>query len=105
MAKRVRFQIHLSTAVVLMFAAGGLMWANIRPWWYLQYSDYYRSEISIKAWGWPGALAIANEGRTEIQRSMIFFNLAAALMILLTVWFICEWRIRRKRTRVESENS
>jgi hypothetical protein len=27
-AKRRWFQIHLSTAIVLMFAAGGLMWAN-----------------------------------------------------------------------------
>lgn len=26
-----RFQIHLSTAVVLMFVAGGLMWANFHP--------------------------------------------------------------------------
>ena len=23
-------QVHLSTAVVLMFAAGGLIWANVR---------------------------------------------------------------------------
>ncbi|HLX60717.1 MAG TPA: hypothetical protein VKX17_05490 [Planctomycetota bacterium] len=25
-----RFQIHLSTAIVLMFVAGGLIWANVR---------------------------------------------------------------------------
>lgn len=29
--KRPWFQIHLSTAVVLMFVAGGLIWANITP--------------------------------------------------------------------------
>src|SRR5580765_8505531 len=28
---RKRFQIHLSTAIVLMFVAGALIWANIRP--------------------------------------------------------------------------
>lgn len=27
--RRSRFQIHLSTAVVLMFAAGGILWANL----------------------------------------------------------------------------
>jgi len=26
---RVRFQFHLSTAIVLMFVAGGLIWANL----------------------------------------------------------------------------
>jgi uncharacterized protein (DUF2062 family) len=30
-SKRRFFQIHLSTAVVLMFVAGGLMWANLVP--------------------------------------------------------------------------
>ena len=29
--RRPWFQIHLSTAIVLMFVAGGLVWANIRP--------------------------------------------------------------------------
>ena len=27
--RHARFQIHLSTAIVLMFVAGGLMWANV----------------------------------------------------------------------------
>ncbi|HLX63075.1 MAG TPA: hypothetical protein VKX17_17530 [Planctomycetota bacterium] len=27
--RRARFQIHLSTANVLMFVAGGLIWANV----------------------------------------------------------------------------
>jgi hypothetical protein len=29
--KRAWFQIHLSTAIVLMFVAGGLSFANMRP--------------------------------------------------------------------------
>src|SRR5258708_1341791 len=29
--KRRFIQIHLSTAIVLMFAAGGLLWANLTP--------------------------------------------------------------------------
>jgi hypothetical protein len=29
MEKRRRFQIHLSTAIILMFAAGGIIWANL----------------------------------------------------------------------------
>ena len=35
--KRAWFQIHLSTAVVLMFAAGGLFWINV----YTQYFTYH----------------------------------------------------------------
>jgi len=29
--KRPWFQIHLSTSIVLMFVAGGLVWANVSP--------------------------------------------------------------------------
>jgi len=28
---RKRFQVHLSTAIILMFATGGLIWANVVP--------------------------------------------------------------------------
>ncbi len=28
--RRKRFQFHLSTAIVMMFVAGGLSWANLR---------------------------------------------------------------------------
>ena len=37
--KRPWFQFHLSTAVVLMFVAGGLMWANTHCESYVLYSD------------------------------------------------------------------
>jgi len=41
--KRRWFQIHLSTAVVLMFVAGGMLWSNLREReddWGYEYSAY-----------------------------------------------------------------
>jgi len=29
--RRWRFQVHLSTAVLMMFVSGGVIWANVRP--------------------------------------------------------------------------
>jgi hypothetical protein len=58
--KRPWFQFHLSTAVVLMFVAGGLLWANMQP--------PYVSVLGGDAWetkfqwsGWP----IASEGEYD----------------------------------------
>ncbi|HLX61906.1 MAG TPA: hypothetical protein VKX17_11540 [Planctomycetota bacterium] len=64
--RRARFQIHLSTAIVLMFVAGGLIWANTNrgraenhnyghfATVYPRGSDEYTThEIVVHAYGWP----------------------------------------------------
>ena len=47
---RKRFQIHLSTAIVLMLMAGGLIWANIAS----RVSNLPYA-AKMKEWGWPWA--------------------------------------------------
>jgi hypothetical protein len=49
--KRPWLQFHLSTAVVLMFVAGGLLWANSVP----EHRDWSDSlyENSVTTYGWP----------------------------------------------------
>src|SRR5438552_3046046 len=58
-----RFQVHLSTAVVLMFAAGMLLWANVSPRteycfvWTVGfpqrlafYPTVHEAELNLKSW-------------------------------------------------------
>ena len=48
--RRVRFQVHLSTAIVLMFAAGGLMWANMCDATMVM---EIICQMTMRAYGWP----------------------------------------------------
>lgn len=111
---RPRFQIHLSTALILMFVAGGIIWANLR----VNNSEYLRKidEESVKEiadtakkgifvyplnwkqlstsaeYGWP-ATAFYSGSRLSVRhvkQSGVIINLAAAVLILYFVWFICE---------------
>src|SRR5205807_1432561 len=55
---RKRFQIHLSTAIVMMFVAGGLMWANRTNRGSYEVDEYVGSdcdEVSFyeTSYGWP----------------------------------------------------
>src|SRR5258706_512202 len=67
---RKRFQFHLSTAIVLMFVAGALMWANMQPHFlrpilwsangveeYLTLSEKEfripNPDVSYRYYGWP----------------------------------------------------
>ncbi len=90
--RRKRFQIHLSTAVVMMFVAGGILWANLRS-----------APLSI--YGWPfyevwwdsetiGHRTFPVDNGPYFTR-MILSNLAVALGIIFAVWFLCECLIRR----------
>jgi hypothetical protein len=57
-SRRWRFQIHLSTAIVLTFAAGGIIWANVRE----------RREQSA---GTPQAVRVAR----QVNRDEFLFRL------------------------------
>jgi hypothetical protein len=43
-----RLQLHLSTCIVLMFVAGGVIWANIAP-----HLREQNGNSSISQFGWP----------------------------------------------------
>ena len=112
--RRARFQVHLSTAIALMFTAGGLIWGNTIERTMLIQSDLNSLEIGqrseIKYFGWPFP-AIAkeiraperpNDGAVSIvcgERSQglgVPLNILVGAFLLFFVWYACEWLIRRR---------
>ena len=98
-----RFQIHLSTAIVMMFVAGALMWANAPG----------RRYDSVPGWPFPvektgngpfDEIARGVMGMPEFIYSRLFeisivLDAMIGLSILFAVWFICERLIRRRAAR------
>jgi hypothetical protein len=106
-----RFQIHLSTAIVLMFVAGGLMWMNTKPHFHFNLAHGGKLH-PIFAHGWP-CLCVANGGefasdhpeevvgilKWVVYWSRASLNLLSAILILTFAWLLCEWLIRRRTSR------
>jgi len=118
---RKRFQIHLSTAVVMMIAAGVILRANIVPsvtqhtyfhWKFqkdLKGSNFYYgwpmdvysefdafssdSDKLIRGWGKPIPIELAKR---------VSVNVAVAFAIIFSVWFASEWWIRRRASSGDS---
>ena len=88
---RKRFQIHLSTAIVMMFVAGVLIWLNgpYRP--DPQMPEYY-------ACGFPLRCAYFSGNVAAIIYFFMFANVVIGAGILLIVWHYCERRIERAGT-------
>jgi len=109
-------QIHLSTAVILMFVAGGMIWANT-----LRYSllvPQYDPELKLNhCYGWPcHAMTYFADGLRTYKpigygyaESPIMYphwhvygiliNAIVAVAILLCVAIACEVWIRRRERR------
>jgi len=89
------FQIHLSTALILMLAASLLLWANVTP--DIEYSGSLPWEV---CYGWPYIFCgepghvVANVEHFFSYKSIIL-NFACALSILLLVAIASEWILRR----------
>jgi hypothetical protein len=122
--KRRRFwQLHLSTAILLMFTAGAIVWPNV-PLRFVapgRHSDYTGGNIER---GWPLAFQIGHgrfiEHREWVEPSLehfetqggtveflyglsynvfgILLDSLCALPLLLAVAATCEWHIRRGAT-------
>ena len=101
-------QFHLSTAVVLMFVAAGLLWLNMRPLpigaWIP--AEPLREGAQIPWHGWPlmtryTVFTLSNEemdgGYWNWQNCA--FNALCAVVILLAVGMFCEWLLRRRERR------
>ena len=116
--KRRWFQIHLSTAVVLMFVAGGLMWANLRARkveWDGSNIGYVATRSPAFDYGWPQVILNDHyEWKTPFDRSdltdetykvqwwrydNLAINIATALALFCATAFMCEWSIRRREAR------
>ncbi len=107
-------QVHLSTALVLMFAAGIMMWVNLQGTTQSPIiSEGPREVVEIKKYGWPYTASQSVKFKTEIRangaeiphqyKRTYFPEIAAdsliALFVLFTVWRVCEWRIALKPGR------
>ena len=110
--KRSWLQIHLSTAIVLMFVAGVLVRANVNG---TQFLAGYSHRIGKPEWvstyqigkhyGWPLVAVTDEEYKTVFENphleaevppdylvecSRIAVDALVAMMILLVVWYILE---------------
>ena len=118
--KRPWFQYHLSTVVVLMFVAGGIMALN----WFRQ-ADEYGVEgpgldpliVKSPGYGWPfrftdfsvvymiqrapnsGGIVDIPIVTRRISYSWLAADIAVALAILLGTAMALEWPIRRRERR------
>jgi hypothetical protein len=123
---RAWFQFHLSTAILLMFVAGVLLWANIRTnehppapaeATYRIQNDFRDAWIqwatdssTYSSYGWPCAVYSDSLTIDEIEAAFagtplksrwhitsLAVNLGVGFTILLATVFPCEWLIRRRR--------
>jgi len=119
--KRPWFQFHLSTAVVLMFVAGGLMCANIegrRGTFYVEaHKDGHEyNKMVAHLYGWPFVLCeyMTEEECREYNGFadwtipapiycivVLPLNLVCCLTILASVAVLLEWHIRFKSAKAE----
>jgi hypothetical protein len=114
-----RFQIHLSTAIMLMFAAGGLIWANFMPQRYYESgripSPDVAGDIYYYNYGWPlqGAflwdhVQYVPPARTVkvTQSSWTFrgveaaFDIFIGIVVIFAVWLTGEsWIVWRRNQK------
>ena len=103
-----RFQIHLSTAVVMMFVAGGIIWANVTGEMAYGTGNYSFCWTSYD-YGFPFCAVseqIVQNGPAKLEPftnvsytphfTMAFIDLVISLLFAMSVWFVCEWLIRRR---------
>ena len=108
MTRRVGFQISLSTATLLMFVAGGLLWANFKIRRISDYSGFafstFEQPIGFER-GWPFRcyLSFPSLNRPEIGRYQIkdrwilqglVLNFLASIVILVFSAFVSELLMR-----------
>ena len=117
---RKRFQFHLSTAIVMMFVAGGLIWANVRTYSIQVFfmggtrddrGNFHQDYAIYKAHGWPMMAYRENHTNPEYNDTggqglqylnydspipIVLLNFAAGVLIVVGTLFICERQIRRR---------
>ena len=100
-------RFHLSTGIVLMFAGGGLILANLSPAEY-RFPNYMKppSSLKVKEYGWPmPCVYIGNKNYSEGSNGFVWsddhvvevkrigwaVNIAAATAVLAVTAMIFEW--------------
>jgi len=94
MSKRRFWQIHLSTAVVLMFVAGGLLWLNL---------PMRKQGSDNSDQGWPCVWRILNwcercgKQHSSVYVERIPINVISGIAVAIATASICESLIRRRK--------
>ncbi len=120
--KRPIWQLHLSTALILAFISGGLLWANLTEYryWWIGGEEAYEFDVlqESRAMGWPCAVryqftgnAHHQDGKPYLQSRTVFpvefspaaavINATVAVLALLALAIACEFYIRVRRVLVE----
>lgn len=110
-AVRSRFRIHLSTAIVLMFVASGLLWANLQPR-ETRYFDKAEGVLKSDSYGFPSrtqhysyTIYLDSEEAAQakavpvipiLKWYAVIVNTLFAGVVLLMCAVLNEWRIRRR---------
>ena len=114
-AKRSWFQFHLSTAVVMMFVASGLLWLNMYRSDTVGYLAFDISDVpDRKNWvsyhriaqGWPAWFSERYTGGlsgSQWRVPGLLYDCATAGAVLFAVGLVLEWRIRRKQQTTDHE--
>jgi hypothetical protein len=113
--RRPWFQLHLSTALMLMFAGAGLSYLNVQP----RYEERaigsttyrnqaYMNEVTIRYYGWPVVCCRHFEySAREVPPGNYFdywilaADVTVAMVLLMIVAVVCEivWRVRARRAK------
>jgi len=96
-ARKWRIRIHLSTAILLMFAAGGLLWLNTRA--KEEAYEVHKSAADFvtqqNTYGWPLPTILDSDIRSgdrvlQPLWEVVFVNGFVALAILIVIGCACE---------------
>jgi hypothetical protein len=86
--RRKRFQIHLSTAIVMMVVAGGAFGTTLCGWPLAVQFDFSSHDSTF-----------FQTIRLLIALGSIAINSSIVLITVLPIWFLCERLIRRPSAR------
>ena len=107
--RRFWFQLHLSTAIVLMFVAGGFLWANVREYQLTEEITLgFRESKNVLYWstrGWPFPYSrTMPDWDITVERRIVswnnaMMNLLMARASVVVCVYACEFFIRRREAR------
>ena len=105
---RAWFQLHLSTCIVLMFVAGGLLWLNMPCTIYPYLDTIERWPLRVQGWPYwyirtPGGFVSKRAGimwfTPEFDHWKFAINFTVMLIILVAATVGSEWAISRREDR------